>query len=66
MTIDTSPETHALVRTSPKGQRFIGRCIKCGASDLPMSAACDECPNPKGMSQDDALIEAILGGKPDA
>ena len=54
-----SHDTHTLVRTNPKGQPFIGRCIQCGATDLPSSAALQPCPNPAGVTQDEALMNVI-------
>jgi hypothetical protein len=54
-------DTHALERTSPKGQEFIGYCIKCGATDLPGKAVFEPCPNPAGLSQDATLLKAISG-----
>lgn len=52
---------HVLERTSPKGpgQKFIGVCTRCGEKDLPMSAVHQECANIRGVSDDDALVEAI-------
>lgn len=57
------PTTHSLRRTSPKGpgQPFIGRCVLCGEIDLPMIAATFPCPNPEGMSQDEAVLDAMDG-----
>jgi hypothetical protein len=52
---------HSLERTSPKGGPFIGTCVLCGTKNLPMSAARQECENWRGLSQDDAIIEAIKG-----
>lgn len=51
--------THALVRTSPYGKLFLGTCIQCGAKNLPMGAALEPCPNQRGMSQDEALMEVM-------
>jgi hypothetical protein len=34
---------HVLERTSPKGQKFIGRCVKCGAENLTMIQANERC-----------------------
>jgi hypothetical protein len=53
--------THSLVRTSPKGQDFVGRCVLCGQEGLPMIAALLKCPNPRGVSNDQAVLDAILG-----
>jgi uncharacterized OB-fold protein len=52
-------EYHALERTSPKGGPFISRCIRCGMTGLPMSAICEECPNTREMTADEALIESV-------
>lgn len=53
--------THSLERTSPtgKGQKFLGICVNCGATNLPAEAALWPCPNPDGVTQDDALIAAV-------
>jgi hypothetical protein len=53
--------THSLERTNPKGQNFIGRCVLCGATNLPAKAALWPCPNSRQVSQEDMLIEAIEG-----
>ncbi len=63
---DPEPEselapTHALVRTSPKGGPFVGRCIQCGAEGLPSGAALEPCSNPRGLTQDGALLSVIEG-----
>lgn len=57
------PVCHAIERTSPKGpgQKFIGTCRLCGTPNLPASAALQECPNQRGLTADEALIEAIEG-----
>jgi hypothetical protein len=53
--------THSLERTSPKGRglKFVGTCVNCGVENLPAEAALWPCPNPDGVTQDDALIAAI-------
>lgn len=51
--------THALVRTSPMGGKFLGTCRQCGRTNLPSSAALEYCDNPRGMTQADSLLEAI-------
>ena len=38
-----SPTKHVLQRTSPKGQAFVGTCVRCGQGDLPAVAAKDPC-----------------------
>ncbi len=50
---------HALERTSPKGHDFIGTCTKCGKPGLPPSAVKEECPNPGGVTEGQAVLNAI-------
>jgi hypothetical protein len=57
----TKATTHSLERTNPKGQNFIGRCVLCGATNLPAKAALWPCQNPRQVSQEDMLVEAIEG-----
>lgn len=54
-------DNHALVRTSPKGQKFIGRCVKCGKDGLSMMDT-TPCINPSGMSDSEALIGILEDG----
>jgi hypothetical protein len=53
--------THSLERTNPKGKKFVGRCVLCGATNLPAEAALWPCQNPRQVSQEDMLVEAIEG-----
>lgn len=46
--------THILVRTSPKGEPFVG------ATDLPFIAGNEPCDNDL-LSPDERLVEAIKG-----
>lgn len=52
---------HPLVnRTSAKGQPFIGTCAACGKTGLSLKdVQNDYCPNQRGLTREDALIEAI-------
>jgi hypothetical protein len=52
---------HHVERTSPKGQDFIGTCRLCGKPNLKASAALEDCENFRGLSAEEALIEAITG-----
>ena len=53
---------HSLCRTSPKGQKFIGRCSQCGKEGVTLGEQLTEdCPNPLGITEDEALFEAVLG-----
>jgi len=59
---------HALERTSPKGpgQRFIGRCINCGKTELTLEDFHrDECENVVGRTQEETLLEAISPSSPE-
>ena len=53
--------THALSRTSPKGQPFVGTCFKGGMKNLTLRAATQQCQNPANLTQDEALMVAIKG-----
>ena len=52
---------HHIERTSPKGkgQKFIGTCRLCGATGLTFEDAAKPCPNPRGLTPDESLLEAI-------
>jgi hypothetical protein len=55
---------HSLERTSPKGegQNFIGTCIQCGKQNVTSKMFFDEeCPNTRGLSEEESLLEAIEG-----
>ena len=53
--------THALTRTSPKGkgERFIGRCDKCGEEGLSMGAVLEPCPMDSVISDKQALLDCL-------
>lgn len=52
---------HPLVnRTSPIGTAFVGICAACGKRGLTFDImSTDKCENPRGMTHEQALIEAI-------
>lgn len=52
---------HSIERTSPKGegQKFIGTCRLCGRSGLTLADMNEPCENMRGLTADEALIEAI-------
>ena len=54
-------DAHALRRTSPKGELFIGTCMKCGKSGLRLGQLYERCANPGGMTQGETLLAAIEG-----
>lgn len=53
--------THALIRTSPKGegQKFIGRCSKCGEEGLDSGGALIACPMDDTVSDEQALLDIL-------
>lgn len=53
--------THALTRTSPKGEPFAGTCFRCGTENLPLTAVGKPCINTANLSGDEALILAVKG-----
>lgn len=64
----TKHQHHVVIRTSPKGKgmKFIGKCSLCGKEGLPASAVMQYCDNPQEVSEEEAIVSAILGGKDDA
>lgn len=50
---------HALERTSPKGQPFVGQCTKCGKEGLRLSDVHGHCVNPANITDAEALELAI-------
>lgn len=50
---------HSVERTSPKGQNFVGTCQLCGKEGLTFENMEEPCENPRGLNQDEALLEAI-------
>ena len=57
--------THAVIRTSPKGGPFKGRCQKCGEEDLGMGAALDDGPADVVVSDQRALLDILGADKGD-
>ena len=55
--------THALTRTSPFGEAFIGRCIKCGQGGFSTGGALVECPADNLVSDEQALLESLEPGQ---
>lgn len=52
--------SHPLVnRTSPKGQDFVGTCASCGKTGITFKTMREECENPRKMTQEQALLEAV-------
>ena len=53
--------THAIERTSPYGEKFIGRCIKCGQEGLGLAAPLEPCPADHLVSNEEALLQLLKG-----
>jgi hypothetical protein len=51
---------HCTSRTSPFGEDYIGTCLLCGKTGLSIDNM-EECENPKGLAQGEALVEVIEG-----
>ena len=54
---------HALERTSPKGELFVGTCWKCGRAGLSSPFDAPECDNLLGTTADEDPLIAIEGPK---
>lgn len=52
-------QQHALNRTSPKGESFIGTCSLCGKTGLTIAEATQYCENVRGLTNEQAFLEAI-------
>ena len=53
---------HPLVnRTSPYGQPFVGTCASCGKTGLTFGELTEHCDNPRGLTKEAALLEAVNG-----
>lgn len=53
--------THVIERTSPKGEVFFGTCRLCGQAGLRPTDAHKECENVRGLTNGEAVMEAIDG-----
>lgn len=51
--------THALRRTSPMGELFIGTCVQCGKTGLRSSAVTEQCSNEARLTETEALLHVI-------
>ncbi len=54
--------THAVIRTSPKGGPFLGKCTKCGREGLRLGGALEECPADDVVSDSQALLDILKDG----
>lgn len=51
--------THTVYRVSPKGGPFVGTCSLCGRAGLTLRDAMQPCENIRGLTQEQALLEAL-------
>ena len=56
---DKTSTKHSMRRTSPKGERFVGTCVLCGQENLTIADMAFECPNQRGLTQDEAVLDAM-------
>jgi len=52
-------QMHSIERTSPKGGKFVGVCVLCGEEGLTPADMSRVCPNPEGVTEDEAVLGAI-------
>jgi hypothetical protein len=52
---------HSLNRTSPKGGPFFGTCFMCGTPNLSLEDMRLDCPNQRGLTAGEAVVEAVMG-----
>lgn len=50
---------HALQRTNPLGDPFVGECTLCGEQGLTSRDVNKPCENPLRVTEEDALLAAI-------
>ena len=55
--------THSIERTSPMGEKFIGTCVLCGTAGLTIGQAREACANPRNVSQEQSIMDAIEGNQ---
>ena len=51
---------HSIERTNPKGEPFIGICVLCNEPNLSFEDVIKDCPNPKKVTKNEAIINAII------
>lgn len=59
MPTDAIARHHALRRTSPKGQNFVGVCMNCGTTGLTTANMGEECPNQGQTTVSETLMKAV-------
>lgn len=57
----TQSGPHALERTSPKGEEFVGVCVKCGQEGLSMAEIYEDCPRWYELTNEE--WEALIIGR---
>jgi hypothetical protein len=59
-----SARMHCTRRTSPFGEDYIGTCYLCGKTGIGDAEMFEECENFRGLTQGEALVEAIERAEP--
>ena len=53
---------HSLERTSPFKTPFVGTCVLCGKKNVTSKQFFnEECLNVRGLTEEEAIVEAIIG-----
>jgi len=52
-------QMHSIERTNPKGGKFVGVCTLCGEEGLTTADMNNVCPNPRGVTEDEAVLMAL-------
>jgi hypothetical protein len=52
---------HAIKRTNPKGEPFVGKCYQCGEENLPIEAVTWSCENTANLTAAESILIAVKG-----
>lgn len=55
----TEASFHALRRTSAKGEKFVGDCVRCGRTGMTLDQVHTPCANTSGLSDQEAIMTAL-------
>lgn len=58
---EQSAKFHAIERTSPKGEPFVGTCWQCGRAGLTIHEAMEPCENIADLTETESLLMAVRG-----
>lgn len=58
----TETQMHSVERTSSKSRPFRGTCRLCGRENMTAEdVSRADCPNLRGLTEDEAVVEAVKG-----